>query len=93
MSKTSRDTIVSDSYRCTGKDECEGTPKMTKEHKSNGSPDSHSIKPVVGATEQTQITDQESNLEETDAQLIEWSSSKVDSGIRKLTRFRAVGKR
>lgn len=64
---------------------------MTEKHKSDGGPDSHSIKPVVGTIEQTQVTNQEGNLEEADSQLIKWSTSKVDSCVRELALFRTVG--
>ena len=69
-------------YRVAGKDESQSTAKVVEEDKANGDEDDNTVDAVVSALEKTQITDEQSNLEETDANLVDRAACKVDSHIR-----------
>lgn len=44
-------------------------------------PHNHSICPMVGTMEKAQVANQQSDLEETDAKLVDRPASKIDSGV------------
>lgn len=55
---------------------------MVEEDKGNGAPDDHAVDAVVGALQQAQVADEQGNLEEADADLIDGAAGKVDASIR-----------
>ena len=55
---------------------------MPQEDGNDGNPDDATVYPLVRALKQLQIADQQRNLEEADAELVEGASGEVDACVR-----------
>ena len=64
---------------------------MPQEDGNDGDPDDAAVDPLVRTLKQLQIADQQRNLEEADAELVEGSSGKVDTCVRDQICCRAQG--
>lgn len=76
--------------RCAGKDERESTSKMAEEDETNGGPNNKAVQFLVSALKQAQVTNEKSNLEETDSKLVDGSSSEVHPGICDFAEFGSI---
>lgn len=74
----------------TGQDEGEGAAKMRQKDQQDGTKDNIAIRLLVCPLEESQIADEECNLEKADSDLINGSSCIVDSGVRNQIRRRSV---
>lgn len=66
----------------TGEYEGEGAAKMSQKDQHNGTKDNIAIRLLVRPLEESQIADEECNLEKADADLVNGASCKVDSCVR-----------
>lgn len=68
------------SYRIAGKDQRQRAAEVAHEDQGRDSPHDHAVRLVVGALEQAQVTDEEGNFEEADAELVKGTAGIVDAG-------------
>ena len=54
---------------------------MGHEDKDNGHPHHEAVCLLSCAFQQTQVADQQGNLEETDAHLVNWTTSEIDPSV------------
>lgn len=80
-------------YGLAGEDQRKGASKMRSKDQCDGHPDDRAIDLMVCTSQQTQVTNQQSNLEETNTKLIEWSACKIDSCVRYQILLRSIGYR
>ncbi|EGX93100.1 hypothetical protein CCM_04472 [Cordyceps militaris CM01] len=69
------------SYRIAVKDEGEGAAQVIEKDKRNGGPDDDAVCAIVGALQQAQVADEQGNLEEADADLVDGAAGVVDARV------------
>lgn len=72
-----------------GENQAQSAPQVRGKDGDHGNPDHPAVEHMAGAFKQTQVTDQEGNLEETDAHLVDGSAGKVGAGVLDQAVFRA----
>lgn len=65
-------------HRRAGKDQSKGATQMADEDGDDGDPDEDAVGALARRLQQTQVAEQQRNLEQTDAKLIDGAAGKVD---------------
>lgn len=66
---------------------------MRKRDEYNGSPHDAAVDSLVRALKKTEVADEQCDLEEADAHLVDWSAGVVDAGEEDFALYRAVEER
>ncbi len=80
-------------YGLAGEDQGKGAPQMPSDDADHGDPDDAAVDDVRGALEQPQVADEQGDLEEADAQLVDGSAGIVGARVRDQVRLGAQGER
>lgn len=78
-------------YGFAGEDQRKGASKMRSKDQCDGHPDDRAIDFLVRTSQQTQVTNQQGNLEETDTKLVERSACEIDARIWYQILLRPIG--